>query len=305
MRTYLECVPCFVRQALDAAGMVTRDPGLHERVLRETLRLAAEMPFDRSPPWMGQQIHHLLREASGNGDPYREAKREANEMALSLYPKLKQRIKNAKDAFTAAVRLAIAGNIIDLGCKSQISDDEVYHVLDNALDAPIDLKAVEDLRQAVEAAKDILYLADNAGEIVLDRLLIEELPMDRVTVAVRGQPIINDATREDARAAGLTELVEVIDNGSDVPGTILESCAPAFRDRFAGADLIIAKGQGNYETLSGADQNIYFLLKAKCMVIARDIGCPVGQTVVLRSRLGRDAKGAARSAALQEKGSES
>jgi len=289
MRTYLECVACFVRQALDASSMVTDDVDVHERVLRETLRLAADMPFDRSPPWMGAQIHQALRKATGNDDPYRQAKQQVNAMALTLYPELKASIDSTPDPFTAAVRLAIAGNIIDLGCKSQLSDEEVHHAIDNALHDPIDQSAIEDLRQAVNTAKEILYLADNAGEIVLDRLLIEQLPTDRVALAVRGQPIINDATRADAEAAGLTELVEVFDNGSDAPGTILEACSKTFRDRFDRADLVIAKGQGNYETLSSVDHNIYFLLKAKCVVIARDIGCPVGQMVVLHRRDVQDA----------------
>jgi len=269
--------------------MVTDDPTVHERVLRETLRLAAEMPFDRSPPWMGMQIHQALRKITGNDDPYRQAKRKANEMALALYPELKQRVRGAPDAFAAAVHLAIAGNVIDLGCKSQLSDEEVYHAIDNALHEPMNRQAIDDLHKAVVSAKTILYLTDNAGEIVLDRLLIEQLPMERVTVAVRGRPIINDATYEDAQAAGLTDLVEVIDNGSDVPGTILDLCSQDFRDRFHSAGLVIAKGQGNYETLSEKGRNIYFLLKAKCLVIARDIGCPVGQTVVLHSGTVREA----------------
>ena len=134
-------------------------------------------------------------------------------------------------------------------------------------------------------AQDILYLADNAGEIVFDRLLIEQLPMQKITVVVKGFPIINDATMEDAVAAGLTEIVSVIDNGSDAPGTILEICSDAFVSRFEQADLIITKGQGNYETLSDIDKNIYFILKAKCPVIASDLGCPIGQMVLINKRV--------------------
>jgi len=291
MRTYLECVSCFVRQALDAARRTTSDPAVHQRVLRQTLRLAAEMPFDRPPPWMGQQIHRLLREATGSDDPYRQAKREANELALRLYPALKQRVRESAEPFETALRLAIAGNVIDLGVKSQLDDDEVHRAIDGALTDTLDTGALGDLRQAVRAAKDILYLADNAGEIVLDRLLIEEMPADRVTVVVKGKPIINDATREDAEAAGLTALVRVIDNGSDVPGTILEMCSAPFRDRFVRCDLVVSKGQGNYETLGGVDGKVFFLLKAKCPVIARDIRCRIGQMVICRDDPNRDPAG--------------
>jgi len=140
------------------------------------------------------------------------------------------------------------------------------------------------LAAAVEAAGNILYLGDNTGEIVLDRLPVEELPRERVTFAVRGGPIINDATREDALSTGMTDLVPVIDNGSDVPGTDLEQCSREFQEAFEAADLVIAKGQGNYETLSDNRQSIFFLLKAKCAVIAENIGCRVGDAVITRSQ---------------------
>jgi uncharacterized protein with ATP-grasp and redox domains len=260
--------------------MVTGDPLIHEHVLRETLRLVAQMPFDRPPPWLGQRIHKLLREATGNPDPYRALKRHSNNLALGLYPELKQRVRAAADPFAMAVRMAVAGNVVDFGCRNELGDDEVLQAIDDAMDGLIDEVAVAGLRRAVDEARDILYLADNAGEIVLDRLLIEEMPTDRVTLVVRGSPVINDATREDAEVAGLNDLVAVMDNGSDVPGTILEACLPSFRSRFEECDLVIAKGQGNYETLSGSDQRIYFLFKVKCPVIARDAGSELDQLVV-------------------------
>ena len=201
-------------------------------------------------------------------------------------------MRASADPFAAAVRMAIAGNVIDFGCRSRLADDEVHQAIEDAMDphAPgFDNGAVDDLRRAIEQASDILYLADNAGEIVFDRLLIEEMPMDRITLVVRGGPVINDATREDAETAGIISLVKVVDNGSDVPGTILECCSPAFRARFEQCDLVIAKGQGNYETLGGEGQNIFFLFKAKCPVIARDVGGEVGQMVVCQNRRQKEA----------------
>lgn len=183
--------------------------------------------------------------------------------------------------------MAIAGNVIDFGCRSHLGDDEVRQAIEDAMDphAPgFNNGEVDDLRRAIEHAGDILYLTDNAGEIIFDRLLIEEMPTDRITLVVRGGPAINDATLEDAEVAGLSSLVKVVDNGSDVPGTILDSCSPFFRSRFEQCDLVIAKGQGNYETLGGEDLNIFFLFKAKCPVIARDVGSEVGQMVVCQNR---------------------
>ena len=163
--------------------------------------------------------------------------------------------------------------------RSEISEEEVEATIRSALTDPL-VGAIDDFRTAVDEAESVLYLADNAGEIVFDRLLLEEMPKDKVVVAVKGAPIINDATMDDAVAAGVPYVVEVIDNGSDAPGTILESCSPAFRSRFESADLVISKGQGNYETVSGLDKPIFFLLKAKCQVIADDLGVPVGSLVL-------------------------
>lgn len=149
--------------------------------------------------------------------------------------------------------------------------------------ADFDCRQLEAFKEAVSQAERILFLADNAGEIAFDRLLIELLPTEKVTVAVKGKPVINDATLEDARMTGLTDLVEVVDNGSDAPGTILASCSQAFRDRFEKAYLVIAKGQGNYESLSDSDKDIFFILKVKCPVIAQGLHCAAGSMILQRS----------------------
>lgn len=282
MRTFLECVPCFVRQALDSARLVTDDETVHEQVLREVLREVGEMDFHSSPPVMGQHMHRLIRRLVADDDPYRNIKDHFNRLALALYPELEKRIEGSRDPLETAVRVAIAGNIIDFGSNCDLEDSRVEEAIESSLVAPLSKSAVEDLRESAGRATSILYLGDNAGEIVFDRLLIEQLPRQKVTYVVRGSPVINDATMSDALATGMTDLVEVIDNGSDAPGTILETCSVAFRRRFEAADLVIAKGQGNYETLSEADKSIFYLLKVKCPVIARHIGCDVDSLAVLR-----------------------
>jgi len=288
MRIYLDCIPCFVRQALDSARLVTDDERIHEKVVREVLRLASDLDMSQSPPAIGQQIHRLIRELIDNTDPYRELKQRFNRLALRLCVELEERVRTSEDPLETAVRLAIAGNIIDLGVKTSIKESDIERIIRDCLTADFDNQQIEGFRNAVSRAEKILYLADNAGEIVFDRLLIEQLPAEKVTVAVKGAPVINDATIEDAEFAGLTKMVEVIDNGSDVPGTILETCSQTFRARFEDADLIVAKGQGNYETLSGADKNIFFVLKAKCPVIAGDLGCEVGEMILRNSKAFND-----------------
>jgi uncharacterized protein with ATP-grasp and redox domains len=288
MKTYLDCIPCFVRQGLDAARLATDDEQIHEQVVREVLRLAADLDMNQTPPAMGQQIHRLIRELTGNEDPYHEMKRRFNRLAMEMCGELARRAKMAKDPLEAAVRLAIAGNIIDLGVKTSIAESAIEGVVQNCLTAEFDGQQVEAFRNSVHQAEKILYLADNAGEIVFDRLLIEQLPREKITAAVRGRPVINDATMEDAKFVGLTGIVEVIDNGSNAPGTILETCSQRFRDQFENADLIIAKGQGNYETLSDLDKNIFFILKAKCPVIAGHIGCEIGDMILCHNEKNRN-----------------
>ncbi len=283
MKIFLDCIPCFVRQALDSARLATDDEQIHEKVVREVLRLSADLDMSQSPPEIGQKIHRLIRSLVGSDDPYYRVKKQFNSLALKLYPDLRKQIINSNDQFETAIRLAIAGNIIDFGVKSSLSESEVKKTINDSLSGYLDPKQVLNFKNAVIEAEKILYLADNAGEIVFDHLLIEQLPIEKITVVVKGSPVINDATIDDANVVGLGRIVEVIDNGSDGPGTILETCSQSFRNRFEDADLIIAKGQGNYETLSDIDKNIFFLLKAKCPVIARDLGCQVGKMILRKS----------------------
>lgn len=268
-----------MRQALDAARQLSADMAFHERILRDVLRWTSEMDLNQSPPALGQRIHRRLRELTGSNDPYRQAKTDQNLMALQLLPELEVMVAAAKDPLETAMRLSMAGNVIDLGVNRVVTASHVRRSVQHALSEPF-AGETKDLRQVVSKAKSILYLADNAGEIVFDRLLIEQLSPARVTLAVRGAPIINDATLADARATGLDTMVAVIDNGSDAPGTILDDCSETFLQCYHKADLIIAKGQGNYETLSDAPENIFFLFQAKCPVIAAHVEQPVGTHIM-------------------------
>lgn len=285
MITSLDCLPCFARQALEATRAVSVQPAAQEQLLREVLQMAAGADLTQAPPVLGQQLHRRLRQLSGMPDPYRAAKDRFNRLALNLLPELSERVKAAADPFEAAVRLATAANVIDLGAKGGLSESDVSVKLELALNEPF-AGEIATLRFASSRASRILYLADNTGEIVVDRLLIEQLPAGRVTVSVRGAPVLNDATRIDAQFAGIDAIAELIDNGSDAPGTVLEDCSPDFRTRFESADVIISKGQGNYETLSGVEANIFFLLKIKCPVVAAQTGIENGlQALIHHTKL--------------------
>ncbi len=282
MKTYFECISCFVRQTLDAVRLVTEDEAMQEHVLRQALHEFSKMDLRQSPPVMGQRIHRLIRKLTSQKDPYRGIKDRFNALALELYPQLKQTVEASSRPRETAMRLAIAGNIIDFGVNSQIDSGHVHEAIEHALTTPLEGE-VEAFYEAVSQASSILYVADNAGEIVFDKLLLEQMPREKVIVSVKGFPIINDATMIDVRDTGLDQLVKVIDNGSDAPGTILEECHEEFRRHFNETELIIAKGQGNYETLSETEKDIFFLLKAKCPVVAKHLGCRIGSLVLRRS----------------------
>lgn len=282
MKIGLECIPCFLRQALEAGALVTDDQEIRERILREVLSRLTNQSFDKAPPSVGRDIHKIVNHLTGNNDPYLEIKRNSNRLAMRLMPALKELIRGSADPFEAAVRLAIAGNMIDYGQGGRVEEEQLKKTVFQCLDHPVSKDTIDGLKEEIGKASNILYLGDNAGEIFFDRLLIEELKGYPIKFVVRGAPIINDALKGDAKVVGLDKLVRVVDNGSDVPGTILEECSGEFKEQFREADLIIAKGQGNYETLSDEQKKIFFLLKVKCPVVSEDIGCQEGDMVIVR-----------------------
>jgi len=276
MKTYLDCYPCFLRQALSAARRAGAGEEVQRGILLETMGYMQSLPTDATPPVMAEQIHRLVRAKTKTSDPYLKSKREATEQALELLPGLVEQVRGSADPLETAVRIAIAGNIIDYGAAESY---ELESTLERVLGQPFAIDALARLRQALAHADSVLYLADNAGETVFDRVLIQVIHKP-VVYAVKAGPIINDATREDALCAGLDRWAEIIDTGSDAPGTILVRCSGEFRRRFEQATLVIAKGQANYETLSGVKAPVFFLLQAKCAIIARDLGVETGAIVL-------------------------
>jgi len=262
--------------------MASPETAVHELVVRTIAREISEMDLLTSPPVMAQKIHRLVRRVTGNPDPYRNVKQESNRRALELLPAVSQWVRRSVDRMQMAVRMAMAGNIIDFGVEERLRSEAVGDVLRRAQTATV-VGPLDAFSRQAKRADSVLFLADNAGEIVLDRVLVEEIGASKVTVVVRGSPVLNDALEEDAAVAGLTAMVDVIGNGSDAPGTILEDCSDELRRRFAAADMVIAKGQGNYESLSGVQRPVWCLLMAKCPVIADHIGCESGSFVIRKA----------------------
>jgi hypothetical protein len=286
LKTYFDCLPCFLNQALRAARATTDDEAVQRRVINAVAGMIPRWSLDLKPPQIAQQAYRLIGEITGDPDPFRKAKAEANRAVLAAYPRLEQLVNQSADRLFAACRLAIAGNSIDLGPKFEYGN--IDSIIDDALDGPLPLAVnhFERFWSSLRRCRRVLYLGDNAGEIVFDRLLIEEIkracPAD-ICFVVRERPVINDATREDALAVGIDRVARVITSGSDAPATILTQCSPELRQWYQSADLIISKGQGNYESLEDEPGNIFFFLRAKCPLVAKYLGVNLGDCVLKNS----------------------
>jgi uncharacterized protein with ATP-grasp and redox domains len=279
VKSYLDCYPCFFIQAIKTSRMITEDEKKIWQILNEVSLSLPEMPFGATPPEIGREVYRIISERTGKRDPYRKLKEECTRQALSLYPKLKKLINSAEDRLMTAVRISIAGNVIDFGANF---DFDLKKDVGTILSQEFSINHYREFCEALDKARKILYLADNAGETVFDRLLIEEINKPVIYV-VRARPIINDATREDALLAGIDKVAEIMSSGCDAPGNILKFCSDEFLRVYRSADLIISKGQGNYEGLSDEDRPLFFLLKTKCHVIARDIGIDEGSIVLMKA----------------------
>lgn len=276
MKFSLDCYPCTVRQALRAIRQAGMDEEQQAAAMQRILRELAEVKPGASAPEIAAQTQAILREMSGNEDIYASEKAESTAEALALYPKWKEAVLQADDPLESAVRLAIAGNIIDFG---PLDSYDLEATIRRVMRQPFAVNDLESLRIAIDEADEMLYLADNTGETVFDRILIETMGKP-VVYAVKEAPILNDATIEDARAAGLNDIAEVVSCGARYPGTLLAHCSAEFVERFRQAQLIISKGMGNYEALSAENAPIFFLLQVKCDMVGADLGVPKGSIVV-------------------------
>ncbi len=268
MKTYLDCLPCFLNQALRAGRIATNDETKIKELLDEVGAMIKQIPMENTPPETGAIIYKKISEITGNYDPYKAMKKTNIEHALHLYPELKEKVKKSDDRLLTAIRLAVAGNVIDLGVDKEFN---IVEDVEKILHQEFAVFDYEFFKQELQKAKKILYIGDNSGEAVFDKILIEELGKP-VTFVVREIPIINDITINEAKQIGIDKIAKIISSGTTAPGTILGLCNKDFIQIFNDADMIISKGQGNYEGLSGINRSIFFLLKAKCPVIARNIG---------------------------------
>ncbi|WP_201351821.1 damage-control phosphatase ARMT1 family protein [Hydrogenimonas urashimensis] len=281
MKMTPECVACIFSQALRVCETLGVDRNTTKKVLD---RVGCDVPawsFDQTPPQVAARVYPMIAEILRTDDIYRDFKREATEHARAFIPFIEATIEKSVDRFHAALKAAVAGNVIDLAATEQFDlEEEVAKVFET----PFAIDDSARLRQMLESARNVLVIGDNAGEHLFDKLLIRELkrlyPDIRFGYVVRGVPIINDVTFQEAKEAGLDEVAVIIDSGVDTPGLDLSRMSETMRRHYNEADLVISKGMGNYESLNDTSTRpTFYLLKIKCSVVAASLGKSVGEII--------------------------
>lgn len=276
MKVSRECIHCLARQAVEIAEEAASDVKVQEQIIKMSLKELGEMDFNETAPEIAYRMHQHAKNITGIKDPYGRLKEQYNEIAQELYDRIVEEkwLDKAQDRFDMACRLAIAGNIIDFSAGLKLKKADILKSLEDSIKHDIFGTGTAPLKEAAKKANSIMYIADNSGEIIFDKFLLENLPLNKVTYVVKGGPIVNDATMEDAVSSGVNLMVKVIDTGHSSQGTILKKCSASFMEEFNKADLIICKGQANFETLSDIkDKTIFYLLRAKCSSVAAAVGC--------------------------------
>lgn len=280
MQTNLDCIPCIVNSFTRLLKMGDLTDLAKEQAIRKLLIFIADMDFKKSPPVLGREMHRMIREELNDPDPYYEIKKKYNRMILDMYSDFNHLVKSAKDPFDMALRLAVAGNVIDFGPKDQL---DITDTINRVVNSEIKIDDSELLKTDLENANTILYIGDNCGEIVFDKLFLETINLPNMFFAVRGGPVLNDVTANDAKMVGIDKVAEIISTGDDAPGVVMESTSHEFKRIFQKADLIISKGQGNLEGLIGQRENIYYLLVAKCELVGNILGAQKGDFIIKKN----------------------
>lgn len=288
MKLNLKCLPCNINQTLKITELIKCDEETKKIILSDVFELLKNVDYEYANPHTMKYILEIISKHTNNNNPYKDVKKYYNNILLEEYSKLKSMITESDNVFECALKAAILGNIIDFGPAHNFDKDIIFNELSKLNDLKLTIDNSVQLQDSLSEAKTLLYIGDNCGEIVLDKLFIEIIkslyPNIEVTFAVRGMPALNDVTVDDANDVGMNEIAKIIDSGDGCPGTILNSVSKEFKETFNSADVIIAKGQGNYEGLSDEkSKKLFLLFMAKCDVVASIAGVKKMSIVCLQN----------------------
>ena len=283
MKIKPQCYVCIYNQIFNLIKRMNLDLFLAGEIMREGAGILSRYKMNVTPPEIAAEIYSFVYKKAGVYDPFKDAKKESIKKALIFKPKLKEYVKSSKDPLFAAVKVAVAGNVIDLGINKSFDLEEELKLLENM---EFKINYFEDFKKRVKESKTICYLADNAGENIFDEILIEtvkEIKDVEVFYVVRGKPIINDVTKEDLKGLEIEKLAKIIDSGVDTPGFFLQRATKESKEILYNSDMVISKGMGNFEVLfEEVNREVFFLFKVKCEVVGSKVGCDVGDYVLLK-----------------------
>ncbi len=280
-----DCLPCLYEQSLRLTKAAHCDEACSVEVLHQAASFLAKLPLDRTPPEAAAELYPMLGRIVGKEDPYEELKMLSIQKAKEAIPLAKERIKKAADPLDAALRAAVAGNVIDFATQVMFDLEEEMRTI---FETPFAIDEKGDFIEKLKSAKSLVVIGDNAGEHLFDKVMIEEFKKRtdcKIYYFVRGRPIINDVTMKEAKMVGMDEACEVIDSGVDTPGFILERASKEAKEIYQKSDLVLAKGMGNFECMeSFNDERLYFLFKVKCSVVAARVGKNIGDLICVNAQ---------------------
>ena len=278
MRSYADCIHCFIKQGVTCMRLAGVDENLQYQVIFELMDYIKTFDLKASPAENASKVLQKAYGMIGNNDPYCTEKKQCNDLAMAIYPRLKAIVDTSDDRLYAALKISVTGNIIDLGIQRSF---DIEKQLKKSMEFGFSKDQYSRFLEKLDKADKILFLGDNAGEVVFDKVLVEELIKlgKSVVYVVKSSPILNDSTMEDAVYTGMDKIAEVITNGSGYMGSCLNDVSTEFIELLKGSEIVIAKGHANFESLEESDlarDRIFFLLKAKCDAVAEAIGIKLG-----------------------------
>ncbi|MCD6223845.1 MAG: DUF89 family protein [Deltaproteobacteria bacterium] len=279
MKAKAECILCFINQAIRAANIIGESEEKKMEVVRTVIKYLSNLKnFDVPPPIISEGVYENIKKILNNNDPYKKVKQHFTEVAFSYLTQLEKLLKESKNPIDTAIRLSLAGNVVDFG--SQMEKFDVDDAINTSLSIKITLNDSKIFMKELEKAKNLFFVADNAGEIVFDKLLLQAIkeiyPKINIKIVARKAPIINDVTTDEVKTINMQEIGEILSSGAAIPGLDVSRCDKRCKQAFYDADIIISKGQGNFEILSELNDNrLYFLFIVKCSVIAHYMNLPL------------------------------
>lgn len=264
----LECIYCTINKADSLFSKYETNENKKLNFMKNVFKIISLSEKNDTSPYLNAKIMRILNQELNLGDIYYEIKKKYNKLLMSMEEDILKYINSSDEKLCTALKYAMIGNFIDFGAMDEVDINKLKKLIQNAYKETINNDEYNNFLKDLENSKTMVYLVDNSGEIVFDKIFIsvikEMYPEITIDVVVRGKPVHNDATIVDAEEVGLTKIVNVIDNGTDIPGTQLNEINVDVKQKIDSADLIISKGQGNFETLFGCGKNIYYIFLCKC-----------------------------------------